>query len=68
MQTQTTPYLSLAEVAATLKVTRQTIRRYIRIGRIPRPLRPCGKLLWHRETFERWLAAMAQEQGAGHGS
>jgi predicted DNA-binding transcriptional regulator AlpA len=66
--TKTPPdYIDLAEVAQVMHLALPVLRRYIRVGRVPRPdvdLTPRCKL-WHRDRFLKWLAEQAAAAAKG---
>jgi predicted DNA-binding transcriptional regulator AlpA len=52
------PILTLPEVAARYRTTRQTVRAWLRSGKFPRPIRlPSGRPRWTQAVLEQWEAA-----------
>jgi predicted DNA-binding transcriptional regulator AlpA len=47
----------LPDVEALLGVNADTLRKYVREGRLPRPRQLCKVLFWHRAELEERLAA-----------
>lgn len=48
--------LTVKEMAEALKVSEQTIRKWVKEERIPKPIRVGQKMLWRRETLEKLLS------------
>jgi excisionase family DNA binding protein len=55
MSSQLDLFLTREEVAKLLRVDPQTVSRWTKEGRLPRPLRLGRQLLWRRDTLERLL-------------
>jgi len=49
-------FLTKAQVAALLHCSRPTLDRWIRSGRLPRPLAAPGQVVFRRSDIEQWLA------------
>jgi excisionase family DNA binding protein len=62
----TTHFLRLQEVADLLRVTPQTIRKYVRDGLLPSPIRMGRKLLWPTAVVERAIRAHTVGKRCGH--
>lgn len=46
---------TLADVVRILQVDERTIRRHVRAGRLPEPLRIGQLLRWHAGRFDSWI-------------
>jgi excisionase family DNA binding protein len=66
MSTQLKTYLQQREVAELVRFSTQTLRKFVKEGRFPQPVRLGRKLLWHVATVEAFLRQTpAEGQGAG---
>jgi excisionase family DNA binding protein len=57
------PYLSTAEAAAYLNYSESHFRALVRAGKVPKPIRPNGKCLWHQPLLDDFMHALAVSQG-----
>ena len=54
--------MTVAEVAADLKLGSSTIWRMVSEGSFPAPIKIGGSTRWNREELERYIARLTQEQ------
>ena len=56
-------FLTVEEVAALARVYRKTVLKWVRMGRIPQPLRRPGvrRLLWPAHVIRQWLTGASSE-------
>jgi predicted DNA-binding transcriptional regulator AlpA len=57
-------WLETNEAAHKLKYSESHFRALVRAGKVPRPVRINGKLLWHESWLDNHMHALAVEQGA----
>ena len=57
------PYLPTAESAAYLNYSESHFRVLVRAGKLPKPMRINGKLLWHKPVLDQFMHDLAVEQG-----
>jgi predicted DNA-binding transcriptional regulator AlpA len=57
------PYLPTNEAAQHLRYSESHFRTLVRAGKVPRPVRINGKLLWRESWLDDHMRALAIEQG-----
>jgi predicted DNA-binding transcriptional regulator AlpA len=57
------PYFGTAEAAAYLNYSESHFRALARAGKVPRPVRINGKLLWRQSLLDAHMHSLAIEQG-----
>jgi predicted DNA-binding transcriptional regulator AlpA len=57
------PYLGTADAATHVNYSESHFRALVRAGKVPRPVRLNGKLLWRRSLLDQFLRALEVEQG-----
>jgi predicted DNA-binding transcriptional regulator AlpA len=57
------PYFGTADAAAYVNYSESHFRALVRAGKVPRPLRIGGKLLWRQSLLDAHMHALAVEQG-----
>jgi predicted DNA-binding transcriptional regulator AlpA len=57
------PYFGTAEAAAYLNYSESHFRALARAGKVPRPVRINGKLLWRQSLLDDHMRALAIDQG-----
>jgi predicted DNA-binding transcriptional regulator AlpA len=60
---QPNPYLGTADAAAHLNYSESHFRALVRAGKVPRPVRVNGKLLWRRSLLDAHMHALEVSQG-----
>jgi predicted DNA-binding transcriptional regulator AlpA len=57
------PLLGTADAATHVNYSESHFRALVRAGKVPRPVRLNGKLLWRRSLLDQFLRALEVEQG-----
>jgi hypothetical protein len=57
------PYLGTADAAQHLNYSESHFRVLVRTGKVPRPIRINGKLLWRQSLLDAHMRALAIAQG-----
>lgn len=57
------PYLGTSDTAAYFGYSTSHFRALIRAGKVPRPVRINGKLLWRKSLLDEYRRALEVEQG-----
>ena len=58
-----TQLLTVDDIAGLLRVSRNTVHRYILSGTIPPPVRIGGTLRWQEDAVQQWLLSNAPHTG-----
>jgi predicted DNA-binding transcriptional regulator AlpA len=57
------PYLGTANAAKTINYSESHFRELVRAGKVPRPVRVNGKLLWRQSVLEAHMRQLEIDQG-----
>ncbi len=57
------PYFGTAAAAAHIGYSESHFRSLVRVGKVPRPVRINGKLLWRQSLLDEFLRALEAAQG-----
>ena len=58
--------LYISDVAAILGKTETAVASAYRRGKIPMAFNCLGKVAWHREQFDTWLAGLSKPEGSNN--
>jgi excisionase family DNA binding protein len=65
MAEKTRRYFTSSEIMDTFRITFPTIKRWVKAGRLPEPIKPGGKYLFPRAEVEALLAGGKTAETAG---
>lgn len=57
------PYLGTTDAASHCNYSVSHFRALVRLGKVPRPVRVNGKLLWRRSLLDQFMRTLEVEQG-----